>query len=79
MSYDFLSVYPAKALEYALAIGYLVLFVFFWRYVQGGRPSGAPGRGARPGAGRRPAGSSSRPACTSTPATPGRGSSRTGW
>lgn len=36
MSYDLLSVYPAKALEYLLGAGYLVLFVFFWRYVQGG-------------------------------------------
>ncbi|HET6437784.1 MAG TPA: glycine cleavage system protein H [Anaeromyxobacter sp.] len=37
MSYDLLSVYPAKLLEYGLAIAYLVLFVFFWRYVQGGQ------------------------------------------
>lgn len=37
MTYDLLSVYPAKLLEYGLAIGYLVLFVFFWRYVQGGK------------------------------------------
>lgn len=36
MTYDLLSVYPAKALEYLLGAGYLVLFVFFWRYVQGG-------------------------------------------
>jgi glycine cleavage system H protein len=36
MSYDLLSVYPAKALEYLLGAGYLVAFVFFWRYVQGG-------------------------------------------
>jgi glycine cleavage system H lipoate-binding protein len=36
MSYDLLAVYPAKALEYLLGAGYLVLFVFFWRYVQGG-------------------------------------------
>lgn len=41
MSYDLLSVYPAKLLEYGLAIGYLVLFVFFWRYVQGGKPAPA--------------------------------------
>jgi len=54
MSYDLLSVYPAKALEYALAVGYLVLFVFFWRYVQGGRraPARAEARApARPAAG----------------------------
>ncbi len=36
MSYDLLTVYPAKALEYLLGVGYLVAFVFFWRYVQGG-------------------------------------------
>lgn len=41
MSYDLLSVYPAKLLEYALAIGYLVLFVFFWKYVQGGKLAAA--------------------------------------
>ncbi len=41
MTYDLLSVYPAKALEYALALGYLVLFVFFWRYVQGGKRAAA--------------------------------------
>jgi glycine cleavage system H lipoate-binding protein len=37
MAHDFLSIYPAKLLEYALAIGYLLLFIPFWRYVQGGR------------------------------------------
>ncbi len=37
MTYDLLSVYPAKLLEYGLAIGYLALFVLFWRYVQGGK------------------------------------------
>lgn len=36
MSHDFLSIYPAKLMEYCLAIGYLLLFVPFWRYVQGG-------------------------------------------
>jgi glycine cleavage system H lipoate-binding protein len=35
MSTDFLSVYPAKAMEYGLAIAYLLLFIPFWRYVQG--------------------------------------------
>jgi glycine cleavage system H lipoate-binding protein len=34
---DFLSGYSAKLLEYGLAVTYLVLFVAFWRYVQGGR------------------------------------------
>ncbi len=37
MAHDFLSIYPAKLLEYSLAIGYLLLFIPFWRYVQGGR------------------------------------------
>ncbi|WP_242392733.1 glycine cleavage system protein H [Anaeromyxobacter oryzisoli] len=37
MTYDLLSVYPAKLLEYTLAIGYLLLFIPFWRYVQGGK------------------------------------------
>jgi len=36
MTHDFLSVYPAKLIEYITAVGYLVGFVFFWRYVQGG-------------------------------------------
>jgi glycine cleavage system H lipoate-binding protein len=34
---DFLSGYAAKLLEYGLAVAYLVLFVGFWRYVQGGK------------------------------------------
>lgn len=37
MAQEFLSIYPAKLLEYSLAIGYLLLFIPFWRYVQGGR------------------------------------------
>jgi glycine cleavage system H lipoate-binding protein len=36
MEHDFLSVYGAKGAEYLLAIGYLLLFIPFWRYVQGG-------------------------------------------
>jgi glycine cleavage system H lipoate-binding protein len=35
---EFLATYPAKLMEYALAVGYLILFVPFWRYLQGGRP-----------------------------------------
>jgi len=35
--HDFLSGYSAKIVEYALAVSYLVLFVGFWRYVQGGK------------------------------------------
>jgi glycine cleavage system H lipoate-binding protein len=41
MPHDFLSIYPAKLLEYSLAIGYLLLFIPFWRYVQGGRKPAA--------------------------------------
>jgi glycine cleavage system H lipoate-binding protein len=37
MAHDFLSIYPAKLMEYGLAISYLLLFIPFWRYVQGGR------------------------------------------
>jgi glycine cleavage system H lipoate-binding protein len=46
--YDLLSVYPAKALEYVLGVGYLVLFVFFWRYVQGGAKARAAARARTP-------------------------------
>jgi glycine cleavage system H protein len=37
MGHEFLSIYPAKLLEYGLAITYLLLFIPFWQYVQGGR------------------------------------------
>ncbi len=37
MAHEFLSLYPAKLLEYGLAISYLLLFIPFWRYVQGAR------------------------------------------
>ncbi|MFO0581413.1 MAG: glycine cleavage system protein H [Anaeromyxobacter sp.] len=37
MSHDFLSIYGAKAAEYILAVSYLLLFIPFWRYVQGGK------------------------------------------
>ncbi|ABS26005.1 glycine cleavage system protein H [Anaeromyxobacter sp. Fw109-5] len=48
MAHDFLSIYPAKLLEYALAVGYLLLFIPFWRYVQGGRLKEATVRVAAP-------------------------------
>jgi glycine cleavage system H lipoate-binding protein len=48
MTHDFLGIYPAKLLEYALAVSYLLLFIPFWRYVQGGRKV----RAAEAGAGR---------------------------
>jgi hypothetical protein len=39
---EFLNLYAAKIVEYVLAIVYLVLFVGFWRWVQG-----APAPGTR--------------------------------
>ncbi|BDG07382.1 glycine cleavage system protein H [Anaeromyxobacter paludicola] len=41
MIHDFLSMYPAKLLEYATCVGYLLCFVGFWKYVQGGKPAEA--------------------------------------
>jgi hypothetical protein len=37
---EFLNLYAAKILEYSLAIVYLILFVGFWRWVQGAPPPG---------------------------------------
>ncbi len=45
----FLELYPAKVTEYLLAIGYLIMFVGFWRWVNG---TPAPGR-QRDDTGRR--------------------------
>ncbi len=58
MTHDFLSIYQAKTFEYLLAIGYLLLFIPFWRYVQGGKLAAAAARkAAAPHAeARRPAG-----------------------
>ena len=36
---EFLAGYAAKLVEYGLAVTYLVLFVGFWRFVQGGKPA----------------------------------------
>ena len=36
---EFLVGYSAKLVEYGLAVGYLLLFVGFWRYLQGARPA----------------------------------------
>ena len=41
MTHEFLSIYPAKLMEYGLAITYLLLFIPMWRYVQGGRREAA--------------------------------------
>jgi glycine cleavage system H protein len=38
MEHEFLSIYVAKSAEYLLAIGYLLLFIPFWKYVQGAKP-----------------------------------------
>jgi glycine cleavage system H protein len=35
MAYDLLSIYPAKLMEYGLGVSYMLLFIPFWRYVQG--------------------------------------------
>ncbi len=51
MTHEFLATYPAKLAEYCLAIGYLLLFIPFWRYVQGGKRAAAARKEAR-----RPAG-----------------------
>jgi hypothetical protein len=37
---ELLNLYGAKVIEYVLAILYLVLFVGFWRWVQGAKPPG---------------------------------------
>ena len=55
MAHDFLSIYPAKLLEYGLAIAYLLMFIPFWRYVQGGRAKEVAVRVAEPRAALRPA------------------------
>jgi glycine cleavage system H protein len=36
-AHEFLATYPAKLMEYTLAVAYLLLFIPFWRYLQGGR------------------------------------------
>jgi glycine cleavage system H lipoate-binding protein len=63
MAHDFLSIYPAKLMEYGLAIGYLLLFVPFWRYVQGGkRAAAAAGARVAPEPRARAAREAARPA-----------------
>jgi len=54
--HDFLSGYSAKILEYVLAVTYLVLFVGFWRYVQGGKKAAVKEASARPEAAKAAAG-----------------------
>jgi glycine cleavage system H protein len=57
MEHGFLTIYSAKSAEYLLAIGYLLLFIPFWRFVQGRpaakaevRKAAAPARTAHAGA-----------------------------
>ena len=60
MAHEFLSIYTAKAMEYGLAIGYLLLFIPFWRFVQGGKRAAVAPRAHAPA---RPAGATAlRPA-----------------
>ena len=47
MEHGFLSIYTAKVGEYLLAIGYLLLFIPFWRFVQGGKPAHAKAAAAK--------------------------------
>ncbi len=51
---EFLNLYAAKIVEYLLAIVYLVLFVGFWRWVQGAPPPGRDRTPAASHAGRQP-------------------------
>jgi hypothetical protein len=44
MENGFLDLYGAKLVEYGLAVVYMVLFVGYWRWVQG---EPAPGRKAK--------------------------------
>lgn len=67
MGHEFLSVYPAKLMEYCLAIGYLLLFIPFWRYVQGG-PRAAVAKAAAP---HRREAAPARPSGATAPRAPG--------
>jgi len=75
MAHDLLSVYPAKLMEYGLAVGYLLLFIPFWRYVQGGpRQAAVLQAGAAAHATVRPAArpeAAARPARAPRPAADG--------
>lgn len=55
MAFDLLSIYPAKLMEYGLGIGYMLLFIPFWKYVQGGKPAEARVPAHAPVRERRPA------------------------
>lgn len=40
--HDIFSMYAAKATEYLIAVTFLLLFMPFWRFVNGGRPAESP-------------------------------------
>lgn len=46
-SHELLTIYSAKAVEYLIAVAYVVLFIPFWRYVNG-RPAAARVRATEP-------------------------------
>jgi len=52
LPHSILTLYYAKPLEYFIAAAFLLLFIPFWRYVQGGRPAAV----RRPKAAPRPLG-----------------------
>jgi glycine cleavage system H protein len=70
MEHGFLSIYSAKAGEYLLAIGYLLLFIPFWRFVQGGKPAAAKAEAAK-GAARAAEKAAAAHAGARAPAGPG--------
>lgn len=47
-THAFVELYTAKAVEYLIAVTYLLLFVPFWRYVQGDAMQAVPARAAAP-------------------------------
>lgn len=51
-AYTYVNMFATKGIEYLLVIGFLILFVFFWRYMN---------RPARPPARSEPAGHSDLP------------------
>ncbi len=52
---EFLSMYPAKLMEYGLAIGYLLLFVPFWRYLHGAKKPSRRSASENPAVAAKPA------------------------
>jgi glycine cleavage system H lipoate-binding protein len=41
LSHEFLSLYPAKLAEYVLAVSYMVAFIGWWKFVNGGKAAEA--------------------------------------